>query len=93
MRTRHLRWDLATLLTFRWYFEIDRRPGLGLEARRESHWENRRTAAGRLGDGTMSFFVCFLYASKAAVNMSSKFVEEVATDETWDIIEGDMLVV
>jgi hypothetical protein len=41
----------------------------------------------------MSFFVCFLYTSKAAVNMASKFVEEVATDETWDVIEGDILIV
>lgn len=33
----------------------------------------------------MSFFVCILYASKAAVKMASKFVEEVATDENWGI--------
>lgn len=39
----------------------------------------------------MSFFVCFLYVSKAAVNILSKFLEEVAVDETWDIglVAGD----
>ena len=30
----------------------------------------------------MSFFVCFLYAFKAAVKMASKPVEEVEVDET-----------
>lgn len=33
----------------------------------------------------MSFFVCFLYASKAAAKMASKFAEEVATDGNGDI--------
>ena len=51
MRTRHSQWDPATLSTFRWHFEIDRMPGLGIEAQREWHWKNRRIAAGRLGDG------------------------------------------
>ena len=34
----------------------------------------------------ISFFVCFLYAVKAAVNMISKFVEEVEADGTWDMM-------
>jgi len=34
----------------------------------------------------MSRFVWFLYASKAAVKIVSKFVEEVAVDGTWDIV-------
>ena len=33
----------------------------------------------------MSFFVCFLYAFKAAENIFSKFVEEVEVDGTFDI--------
>lgn len=43
------------------------------------------------GWDAMSFFVCFLYVSKAAVNILSKFLEEVAVDETWDIglVAGD----
>src|SRR6266702_4433336 len=51
MRTRHLQWGLATLSNFHLHFETDRTPGLVLEARREWHWESRRTVAGRLGDG------------------------------------------
>jgi hypothetical protein len=31
----------------------------------------------------MSFFVCFLYAFKAAVKIVSKFVEEVEVDGAW----------
>jgi hypothetical protein len=34
----------------------------------------------------MSFFVCFLYAFKAAVKIVSKFGEEVEVDGTWDIM-------
>ena len=34
----------------------------------------------------ISFLVCFLYASKAAVNIVSKFVEDVEVDGTWDIV-------
>jgi len=34
----------------------------------------------------MSFFVCFLYAFRAAVKIVSNFVEEVAVDGTWDIV-------
>ena len=35
----------------------------------------------------MSFFVCFLYASMAAVKIVSKFVEDVpAVGGTWDIV-------
>jgi hypothetical protein len=33
----------------------------------------------------MSFFVCFLYAFKAAENIVSKFGEEVEVDRSWDI--------
>jgi len=42
----------------------------------------------------MSRFVCFLYASKAAVKIVSKFVEEATVDGTWDmvLIEGAWLV-
>jgi hypothetical protein len=39
----------------------------------------------------MSFFVCFLYAFKAAEKILSKSVEYVEVDETWDIalfVEG-----
>jgi hypothetical protein len=32
----------------------------------------------------MSFFVCFLYAFKAAKNIVSKFGEEVEVDQSWD---------
>ncbi len=35
----------------------------------------------------MSCLVCFLYAVKADLKIVSKFVEEVAVDETWDIVE------
>ncbi len=35
----------------------------------------------------MSCLVCFLYAVKAVLKIVSKFVEEVAADETWDIVE------
>ena len=35
---------------------------------------------------TMSFFVFFLYAFKAAVKMVSKFGEEVVVGVTWDIV-------
>jgi hypothetical protein len=35
----------------------------------------------------MSFFVCFLYAFKAAVKIVSKFVEEVEGDGTWYMME------
>jgi hypothetical protein len=42
------------------------------------------------GYAAMSFFVCFLYASKAVlnlvVNIVSKSVEEVEIGETWDIV-------
>ena len=31
--------------------------------------------------------VCFLYAVKAVLKIVSKFVEEVAVDEAWDIVE------
>ncbi len=34
----------------------------------------------------MSFFVCFLYASKAALKIVSKSVGDVAVDGTWDIV-------
>ena len=34
----------------------------------------------------ISFFVCFLYAFKAAENIVSKFVEDVEVDGTWDIV-------
>ena len=34
----------------------------------------------------ISFFVCFLYAFKAAEKIVSKFVEEVEVDGTWDIM-------
>ena len=34
----------------------------------------------------MSFFVFFLYSSKAAAMMVSKFVEEVEVDGIWDIV-------
>lgn len=34
----------------------------------------------------MSFFVRFLYASKAAAKIVSKFVEEAEADGTWDIV-------
>ena len=39
------------------------------------------------GWAEISFFVCFLYAFKAAANIVSKFVEEVEADGT-----GDMMV-
>ena len=41
----------------------------------------------------MSFFVSFLYSSKAAVNIVSKLVEDVAVVGTWDIalVEGRRL--
>ena len=38
------------------------------------------------GWDAMSFFVCFLYAFKAAENIVSKFVEDVEVDGTWDIV-------
>jgi hypothetical protein len=38
------------------------------------------------GWAAMSFFVCFLYAFKAAVKIVSKFGEEVEVDGTWDIM-------
>src|ERR1700677_221900 len=38
------------------------------------------------GWAAISFFVCFLYAFKAAVKMVSKFVEEVEVDGTWDMM-------
>ena len=34
----------------------------------------------------MSVFVCCLYASKAALKIVSKSVEDVAVDGTWDIV-------
>ena len=34
----------------------------------------------------MSFFVFFLYASKAAVKIVSKFGDEVVVGGTWDIV-------
>ena len=38
------------------------------------------------GCEAMSFFVCFLYVSKADANIVSKFGEEAEVDETWDIV-------
>ena len=38
------------------------------------------------GWAAISFFVCFLYVVKAAVNIVSKFVEEVEANGTWDMI-------
>ncbi len=35
----------------------------------------------------MSCLVCFLYAVKADLKIVSRFVEKVAVDETWDIVE------
>ena len=37
----------------------------------------------------MSFFVCLLYAFKAAVKIVSKFVEETTVGGTWDIVQVD----
>jgi hypothetical protein len=37
----------------------------------------------------MSIFVFFLYASKAAVKMVSKLVEDVAVGEIWDILMAE----
>ena len=34
----------------------------------------------------MSFFVCFLYVSKATENIISKFGEDAEEDGTWDIV-------
>ena len=38
------------------------------------------------GWAAISFFVCFLYAFKAAANIVSKFVEEVEADGTWNMM-------
>ncbi len=35
----------------------------------------------------MSCFVCFLYSFKAVLKIVSKFAEEVAVDETWDMVQ------
>ena len=40
----------------------------------------------------MSFFVFFLYASKAAEKIVSKFVEYVEVDRAWDIVYRKELV-
>ena len=50
MQIKHSQSDRATSSTFRRHFEIGRWPGLGLEARQESHWKNRRTGAVQRGD-------------------------------------------
>ena len=44
------------------------------------------------GWDAMSFFVCFLYAFKAAEMIVSKFVEDVEVDGTWDMVESKELV-
>ena len=38
------------------------------------------------GCEAMSFFVCLLYAFKAAVSIVSKLVEEVEVEGIWDIV-------
>ena len=38
------------------------------------------------GWAAIFFFVCLLYVVKAAVNIVSKFVEEVEADGTWDMM-------
>ena len=48
--------------------------------------ESQDWSCSASGCEAMSFFVFLLYASKAAVKMVSKFVEEVAVDGIWDIV-------
>ena len=40
----------------------------------------------------MSFFVCFLYVSKADENIVSKFGEEAEVDGTWDMAQSKELI-
>ncbi len=60
-------------------------------ARMELGESHDRNWAAR-GWEAMSFFVCFLYASKAALKIVLKFAEEVdvAVGRTWDmrLVEG-----
>jgi hypothetical protein len=54
---------------------------IALEESQDCSWVAR-------GCEAISFFVCFLYASKAAVYIVSKFVEEpevAIVERTWDI--------
>ena len=39
-----------------------------------------------IGWAAISFFVFFLYSSKAAAMIVSKLVEEAGVDRTWDIV-------
>ena len=48
--------------------------------------ESQDWSCAASGWEAMSFFVFLLYASKAAVKMVSKFVEEVAVGGIWDIV-------
>ena len=52
---------------------------MALEESHDFSWAAR-------GWEVMSFFVCFLYASKAAVKIVSKFGEEVPVGGIWDIV-------